>query len=165
MATKWMNLIGPNWDIKTSIAVLQRIIIFYDYQRKTKGWKNKQYLTFGEELWRKKEAKYKKFCKKYEMSKEKETGGTSERSTCFQHLCKLQLPEQHSFIKYLLNKVNRSWKWSIKVIKHMVGRGTVGIYRMVKSIHRSWFCLEINSIVNPFYTRTAATYHLSLNFG
>ena len=64
MATESMNLIGPNWDIKTSIAVLQRIVIFYDYQRKIRARKNKQYVTFREELWNKKEAKYRKFCKK-----------------------------------------------------------------------------------------------------
>jgi hypothetical protein len=29
LRTKWMNLVGPNWDLEASIIVLQRIVTFF----------------------------------------------------------------------------------------------------------------------------------------
>jgi hypothetical protein len=29
LRTKWMNLIGPNWELEASIIVLQRIVTFF----------------------------------------------------------------------------------------------------------------------------------------
>ena len=66
LRTKWMNLIGPNWDIKASIVVLQRIVTFFvkskqQIIREKEGLKpNKNSVSLRRGIMKPKESKIKK---------------------------------------------------------------------------------------------------------
>ena len=111
LRTKWMNLIGSNWDIKASIVVLQRIVTFFvkskqQIIREKEGLKpNKNSVSLRRGIMKPKESKIKKSVVDDEILKMREAGGTSESfATFFQHLCTLKLPDQHSLLNQLTGK-------------------------------------------------------------
>jgi hypothetical protein len=66
LRTKWMNLVGPNWDLEASIIVLQRIVTFFvkskqQIFREKEGLKpNKNSVSLRKEIMKPKESKIKK---------------------------------------------------------------------------------------------------------
>ncbi len=112
LRTKWMNLVGPNWDPEASIIVLQRIVTFFvkskqQIIREKEGLKpNKNSVSLRRKIMKPKESKIKKkSVVDSEISKMRAAGETSESfAGFFHHLCTLQLPAQHMLLNQLTGK-------------------------------------------------------------